>query len=459
MNTKKTTRALIVALSLQLVTLNTHAWCNRPEQSGAEPDSTEFEIPAVAPTTQPFRFEDPDPARLLRRLEYTIDPTAKSVFLVVVSEQLSPQQATDVQAGILGLIGSSMCQPHDVLVVWSSNVRRVATIRNDERIVDCSPKWLKFRVHQNQADLARLNQYFQEMKAADHQRTGSWDLPHLTHHLGQEFHEWSDYPNRVLILFGSAQRVSTDRSVPSFEAAYPTVGTLRSELSPLSTRTKAWNLGKTVTHFVYTDELRSRVLRDGIQNWISAFFLSQGSPLLTFSADPQVSERVLSPQLPVIPAYVDDVNPGFISVEPVRIFDEFAGSRLPATLQRGSLELGLKFAAELDLDLHVGLVGQGERLSFRNPQTSFGSLRKDFETGWEVVTLDQEITPADTELWVNWFSGEAPQGAQAELRIVYAGTLVSFPITFARATEGNEGRVGSPAHWQQINLQTVLSGN
>ena len=271
-----------------------------------------------------------------------------------------------------------------------------------------------------------------------------------------------DYENRILVLYGPALRVSRDPSVPSFGAAYPTVGTLRAELSPLSTRDKAWYLGNTVTHFVYTDQLTSRVLRDGVQNWVSAFFLSQGSPLVTFSRDPRVSERVLNPQLPVITAYVDDVQPGYISVEPVRLFDEFAGSRLPSMLAEGSLQLGLKWVSGnggLDLDLHVGLINQEERLSFRNPQTKFGNLRKDLETGWEVVTLQREVTPSDVEVWVNWYAGWAPQGVQAELRAVYAGTLYRLPVSFSQARQGNAGKVGSPAHWQEIDLRrTLLAG-
>ena len=167
------------------------AWCNRKEQANTQAE-TDFELPSVKDAARPFSFEDPDPARLLRQLSYTIDPAAKSVFQVGVSNNLSPQQATDVQAGILGLVAESMCRPGDGLVVWSSDLRRIATIRNDPRVQDCSPKWLKFKVSQNRAELARLNQYFQELKESDRGGPAVWDLPQLCHHLGQEFHEWHD---------------------------------------------------------------------------------------------------------------------------------------------------------------------------------------------------------------------------------------------------------------------------
>ena len=438
------------------------AWCNRPEQDSATPAETDFEISDAvqASLENPFSFADPDPSRLLRNLDYTIDPAKKSVLLIAVSTELSPQQASDVQAGILGLISDSMCKPDDTLVVWDSDLRRVATIRNDDRVQDCSAKWLKFKVHQNQTELARLNQFFQAMKEAEHSGTAAWDLPRLTHHLGQEFHEWHDYSNRILVLFGSATEISSDQSLPSLKTAYPTVGTLRAELSPLSTRNKAWYLGNISTHFVYTDELTSRVLRDGLSNWMSAFFLSQGSPLLTFSADPRVSERVLNPQLPVIPAYVDDVNPGFIPVQPVRIFDEFNDGRFPSTLERGSLQIGLKWDAsrKVDLDLHVGLAKGGQRLSFRNPNSRIGNLQKDLATGFEIVSLTQEIIPSEVEVWVNWYAGSAPNGVQGEVRVVYAGALHSIPVAFLQATQGNEGKIGSSHHWRKIDLRQVLAG-
>ena len=435
----------------------TPAWCNRPEQPDSEATDN-FDLPEVLPEAKPFTFDEPDESRLVRKLEYKLDPAGKSVFLVAISNRLTPQQAEEVQAGILGIISSNMCLPADALVVWGADLRRVATFRNDARVQDCSPKWLKFKVAQNKAEFARLNQYLEEMKNADHQGRATLNVPHVVHHLGQEFHEYHDYPNRILVLFGSAIDIGGTEGA-AMETAYPTVGMLRAELSPLSTRGKAWYLGNTVTHFVHTDTITSRVHRDGLQNFWAAFFTSLGSPLLTFSPDPRVSERVLNPALPVLPAYVDDVNPGFVAVSEVRLFDDFAGSTIPTRLERGSLRIALKWIdPEIDLDLHVGLVSGGERLSFRNPRTEFGTLRKDFGTGWEEVSLTQEVSPREIDLWVNFFRGMAPaQGVKAELRVAFAGTLYRWPVTLAAQT-GNEGRVDSPEHWRRIDIQQVLSG-
>lgn len=130
----------------------------------------------------------------------------------------------------------------------------------------------------------------------------TWWSPHIVHHIGQEFHEYPDYPNRILVLYGSAIHVAPEGESTLLDGAYPTVGTLRAPLSPFSTRDRAWYLGNTTTHFILTDRFTDRVHRDGLENFWSAYFLSQGSPLLTFSSDPRIADRVLNPDLPGLPA-------------------------------------------------------------------------------------------------------------------------------------------------------------
>ena len=398
---RKTT--IIALLGAILLASAATAWCNQKKQpkGTAEQPRQPFELPAVPQTAEPFRFENPNPARRLQTLTYTIDYTGKTVLQIGVSGRLSPQRAKAVQEGILRLITESMCRPGDVAVIWDADtLNRVATIRNGDRTEDCSPKWLKFKVAENKADLARLNQHFFAMREQNHQGIADLNLPRLTNFIGQEFHEYSDFPNRILVLYGSAVHVSPD-GASSLETSYPTIGSLRAPLSAFSTRDKEVYLGNTVTHFVVNDEdFKNGLHRAGLQNFWAAYFLSQGSPLLTFSPDPRVSERVLNATLPPISAYVDDLNAGFVSVitANVGLFDDLSrdGLPVPSTLQRGALILGLMWPdRKLDLDLHVNLAGQPERLSFRNPRTKWGgTLRKAFGTGWEEVYFSGEMDPA-----------------------------------------------------------------
>jgi len=457
------TRTFILTLMATLLltlALPADGWCNRREQKGRNTAAAEtYELPEVS-SAAPFRFDRPDPRRQLRQIDYRVDPNGKSVYQVVLSDRLSPTQAADAQESILGLLTERLCHPEDVLTVWSGELRRIATFRSDERVRDCaSSNAVRFKVHRNRTEIARFNQHLERFKAENLPGRADLNVPHVVHHLGQEFHEYPDYPNRSLVLFGSAIHVGADGQSTLLEGAYPTVGMLRAPLSPFSTRDRAWYLGNTVTHYIVTDRFSERVHRDGLENFWAAYFISLGSPLLTFSSDPQVADRVLNPDLPGIPAYVDDINPGYVSVRPVQLFaDDVSENGTPTRLERGAVTIGLKWAGEdLDLDLHVALRGKGDRLSFRLPETSFGTLTKRYGSGWEVAQLNQEVRPEEVEIWVNFYAGNAPPGGvEAELRVSYAGTLYRKPLTLT-APSGNRGQAGSSTHWQRLNLADVVA--
>lgn len=450
--------ALFTAL---FVTATAEGNCNKRRQPGA---TVTVELPDVPADAAPFRFDKPDPARSLPEVPYSLDPNGKSVFLVGVSGGLSADRAMEVQAGILRLFQESMCRPDDVMVVWNADhLTRIATFRNGDRVQDCSQKWLKFKIANNKHEIARFNQHFQELRRVDYQGVADLNVPRLVDFLGQEFHEFGDYPNRVMVLYGSAIYVDRNKG-NSLENAYPTVGTLRAPLSPFSTRDKASYLGNVVTHFVHNEDFANDIHRRGLMNWWSAYFRSMASPLLTFSPDTRVSERVLRTDLPVIPAYVDDMTPGFISVDTTEVGDLFGpikpGRSASSPVERGPLMLGLKFDRNLDLDLWVNLRGKPERLSFSNPRTDFGFLRKRFDTGWEEVLFTDEVNIRDVELWVSFYAGSAPPGgAKADLRVNWAGQLFSSPVTFPpTARTGNKGKPGSPEHWVPVDLRAVVSG-
>lgn len=463
-------KSLCVAIGLMVVLVgNISANCNKQKQPGklGESASATFELPKIPAKGKAFSFDDPDPQRTLESVPYTITPTAKSVFQIGVSGRLSPSRAAAFHQGILKLLTASMCRPGDVAVIWDAEtLNRIALFRNSDRVQSCDLKWVKFKVSENQGEIAKLNLHFQKMKEAQHTGIADLNVPRLVNFLGQEFHEYPDYPNRILVLFGSAIYVDPNDKQTSFLNSYPTVGMLRAPLSPFSTSDRAWYLGNTVTHFVVNEEdFRNGLHKNGLRSFWAAYLLSQGSPLLTFSPDPEVSERVLNPKLPVIPAYVDDLTPGFISVEPrqVGLFDALKNARpaVPSALSRGTLVLGLMWDdPAVDLDLHVGFVGKQGRLSFHEPNASFGTLRKHPGTGWEEVHFTGEVVPKDVQVWVNFFSGTAPtSGMRGELRVAYGGQLFRFPVTFPPAARhGNLGKAESRPHWVAVDIGRIVSG-
>jgi hypothetical protein len=429
------------------------AWCNRKQQPGVS-GPTDLVLPEVPPSPKPFSFESPDPRRLIAPVEVKFDPSAPTTYLIAIGNNLSPQQAIDVQTAVLGLLTRALCHPQDRIEVFSSDLRRIATFSNHPRVLDCAETWGKFRLQHNAAAIGQFNRWAAELKSASKDGSAALDLPHLTHHLAQEFHEHSE-GNRVLIFMGSAIELSPE--IPYLKTSYPTIGTLRAELSPLSTRGLGDNLGNISSHFIYLNAFKRETHRRGIQNFLAAYFLSQGSCLLTFSADTDLASRVRMPGLPPLSAYVDDINPGFVSVESAELFGTGSGSDLPSQLDRGSFMVGLKWdQPAVDLDLHVSVRGKTGELSFRSPQTSFGSFGKEPGNGWEVARLNAEFQPQDLVITVNFYSGVAPAGGvKAELRVAYAGTLFTKSVSFSG--QGNSGKSGSPEHWRQVDAGAMVT--
>lgn len=430
------------------------AWCNSKKQSSGSSGPQDLVLPDLPPSPKPFSFEAPDPRRLIAPVEVKFNPSVQTTFLIAIGKDLNPQQVTDVQTAILGLATRGLCHPNDRIEVFSSDLRRIASFANHPRVLDCAETWGKFRLQHNAAAIGQFNRWAADLKSAQKDGSAGLDLPHMSHHLGQEFHEHSE-GNRVLIFMGSAIELSPE--VPYLATSYPTIGTLRAELSPFSTRGLGDNLGNITTHFIYLNAFKRESHRRGMQNFLAAYFLSQGSSLLTFSADTDLASRVRMPGLPPLSAYVDDINPGFVSVESAELFGSGSGSDLPSQMERGSFLVGLKWdQPSVDLDLHVSVRGKSGELSFRSPQSGFGTFGKEPGNGWEVARLNAEFQPQDVVISVNFYSGTAPVGGvKAELRVAYAGTLFTKTVNFTGT--GNNGKTGSPEHWRQVDAGSMVS--
>lgn len=96
-----------------------------------------------------------------------------------------------------------------------------------------------------------------------------------------------------------------------------------------------------------------------------------------------------------------------------------------------------------DLDLHVREPGSKLDLAFNMTKSPLGRHFKDFSNanashGFELVDIDVATHPKDLEIWVNLYGGHSKSGFSGEVRILFAGKLYTYPVTF-KATEGTNG--------------------
>jgi hypothetical protein len=115
---------------------------------------------------------------------------------------------------------------------------------------------------------------------------------------------------------------------------------------------------------------------------------------------------------------------------------------------------------DVDLDLHIRPSASKEELSWRNPKSSEGAHYKDFSNpkashGFELVDIDVPVVPENLAIWVNAFSGQAPKGFRAEVRVLYGGALTVYPVTLS-AQKGNQGggaaQRGRSPHWASVTF-------
>lgn len=151
----------------------------------------------------------------------------------------------------------------------------------------------------------------------------------------------------------------------------------------------------------------------------------------------------------------------------VEVADWLTRDHLPHTAQTppstmvGPMKIGIRWKANVDVDLYATPKPGAETLFFHHVRTAEGYYYKDHRSSpgkeYEFIEFESPVDVREVEAYVNLYKGSCPGGPKGEVRIEFDGRIYAAPFAIA-AEEGNLGRMDDSQHrfWMQIPVQTML---
>jgi hypothetical protein len=133
----------------------------------------------------------------------------------------------------------------------------------------------------------------------------------------------------------------------------------------------------------------------------------------------------------------------------------------PPSVMVGPMKIGIRWKANIDLDLYSIPRPGAETLFFQHPRSPEGYYNKDHRSSpgreYEFIEYDTQVDIREVEAYVNFYKGSCPGGPQGEVRIEFDGKIFGAPFSL-RASEGNLGEPGrsQSAYWTRIPVQEML---
>ena len=151
----------------------------------------------------------------------------------------------------------------------------------------------------------------------------------------------------------------------------------------------------------------------------------------------------------------------------VEITDWLTRDTLPATPQGpptvmvGPMKIGIRWKANIDVDLYATPKPEAETLFFQHPRSREGYYYKDHRSSpgkeYEFIEFESPVDIREVEAFVNFYKGSCPGGPRGEVRIEFDGRIYGAPFAIP-AEEGNMGRTGRSQQefWTRIPVQELL---
>ncbi|MEM8821053.1 MAG: hypothetical protein AAGE90_16245 [Pseudomonadota bacterium] len=223
-----------------------------------------------------------------------------------------------------------------------------------------------------------------------------------------------------------------------------------------------------------------------VQRFYALSVAKRGGMLATFSPDPQAALRnakagisapigsytLKSDDAPTMILYgaAESATQTSAEMATQSIYARALSTRAPVHAEltdARDVEIAIRWQCDCDFDLAVR-PADGETISYRNLETAFGRLFKDFtssedlDLGWETVSLPA-VDLSTTTVAMNLFRGQP--GAVVELRIAIGGETWGQRFTVTGNADGGDGfaatmRKGRPANaaWIVVDPKSLMEG-
>jgi len=395
--------------------------------------------------------------------------------VVVLPEFKTEQACSSVSNELLKDFISNADLGEEMKIISSRSLEEITTLVVPHKAIYSNPK---YRLQHNKAGLAALKKYCANNVNAAPQNDHNATLRELGNNkVNDDF--------RDIIIIGSPVVVPTSGQwsmAPNLTVSDHHLSVTRAD-SPYGTLGEETLLNGDRIHFASIDNDWQYTERFKIEVERTLYFMveKRGGQFATFTTGLQSAlERINSGakyRLSVSPLTQTDQKLYMVVHGPKDgIFKPlFKDQTSPNPASREQIagaknvRIGISWQGAIDLDLYVTPRPDTEPLSYKNFSSPHGRLVKDYTSapakhGFEIVVLNGRIDLEKMKLLVNFYSGNAPEGVNGQLRISIGTQTYEAPFKI-EATSGNRSvggdtslKNGSPANnaWVEIDPLHVV---
>ncbi|MDX1953309.1 MAG: hypothetical protein SFY81_14100 [Verrucomicrobiota bacterium] len=281
----------------------------------------------------------------------------------------------------------------------------------------------------------------------------------------------------TMIILGSP--LYLDQKEPGFSMVngfFPSDGHLLAtrEQSIYGAKNRSGLLNNLSLHFGYFgDPWLSELHQEKIGRFWSLYLKEQGAVLSTFTSDLATVFKAAASERGEIRRNYAELDRTASKLEMLRItrdigVTDWITRELPANLPQpppgktvGPMKIGIRWQGNLDLDLYASATPDSETLFFEHTRAPEGYYFKDHrsspEREYEFIEFETPVDLFKLQASINFYHGDAPNGATGEVRIEFDGRIYTGSFTIP-ARHGNEGRTGRHQQdfWTKIDLLKIL---
>lgn len=403
----------------------------------------------------------------------SVGEPAPQQFVVGLSPYLDRSVKDDLFRRVVGFVLEEMPLGSSLRLYDAFGLRTIAEIRVPNTIAFRSGRT---RANQFGEPIRRLREFLAATNAVPAQiPVGAVRLPQFLDFLAAE--PGRSNRDTVVMLIGSP--LYADAKEPGFsmlDGYVPTDGHLAAsrEETVYGLRERRGTLDGVTLHCGYFgDPWVSDVHQDKVVRFWRLYLAGQGGRLGAFTGDLATLFRAANSPADSLPSIAVAVDPAQTKISMVRVTRNpgvadwitrdlsGGGATVAPTHTTGPLKIGIRWAGGIDLDLYARPHPGAETLFFQHPRSPEGYYFKDHrsspEREFEFIEFESPVNVWELDARVNFFEGEAPEGAQGEVRIEFDGRIYSGRFTL-EGTHGNQGRNGPNQRraWARIDVAELL---
>ncbi|HAB18218.1 MAG TPA: hypothetical protein DCE44_17445, partial [Verrucomicrobiales bacterium] len=284
-------------------------------------------------------------------------------------------------------------------------------------------------------------------------------------------------PLTVVVLGSPLYLDAKETGFSMVDGYFPSDGHLLAgrDQSVFGVKDRSGALSNVVVNFGYFgDPWVSEVHAEKVRRFWSLFLSQQQGRLGTFCADlPTVFAATQKPELPAAAEPRFQIDSSRSKIEMVRITrdlgpaDWITRDTLPSLSQQpprgriGPMKIGIRWQADVDLDLYASPKRNAETLYFEHPRSAEGYYFKDHRSSpqreYEFIEFESPVDVGAVDARINFYEGETSRGPSGEVRIEFEGKIYSGPFSL-EARHGNKGREGNgqDQYWARIDVPAIL---